>query len=90
MRNKESIDDDGRALRRPRPIVEVEEATAEALVKHTCATQSKRTVVADREPGRDDGASLRRSIELELVVGCNVSRSTCLVLENTILKCDGK
>ena len=88
--DKEGIDDDGRALRRPWPIVEVVEATAEALVKHTRATECKRAVIADREPGRNDGASLRRSIELELVVGSYISRSACLVLENTILKCDCK
>ena len=66
---------DGRALRSPVAVVEVVEVTRGALVEDGRAAESKRVVAAHGEARRVDGAGLRGSVKLELVVGGDVSGS---------------
>lgn len=84
------VQGDRRALKSPRPIIEVVKGPAKTLVKHVGGTESEGTIVADREPSGDDGACLRRSIKLKLVVGCNVPSTALLVFEDTIFEGDSK
>ena len=77
---------DGVALRSPVTVVEVVEAARQALVEDGGRTQGERAIVASGETGSVDGTSLRRSVELELVVGDNGTSAVLLVLEDTIVK----
>lgn len=67
-------------------VVEVVEAARQALVEDGGRTQGERAIVASGETGSVDGTSLRRSVELELVVGDNGTSAVLLVLEDTIVK----
>ncbi len=88
--DQKSINENWGALRSPRAIVKVIEATAQALVEDVGSAQREGTVIARRETSCDDGTCLRGSIKLELVIGGDISRPPILVLENTILKGDCK
>lgn len=90
MLEHERINKNWRALCGPRAIVEVVEGAAEALIEDTGSTKRKRTITANREASGNDGAGLRRSIELKLVVGGNVTSAAEVVFENTILECNAK
>lgn len=54
------------------------------------ATESQRSIIADRETSCIDGVRLKRSVELELVVGGDVSLSVLRIGEDTILQADSK
>ena len=60
-------------------VVQVIEATAQALVEDSRGAESEGGVTADRETISVDGSGLRWSIKLELIVGRNVSGATLLV-----------
>lgn len=90
MLEQERINKNWRALCRPRAIVEVVEGAAKALVEDTGSTKRERTITANREASGNDGAGLRRSIELKLVVGGNVTSAAVLVFDDTILECNAK
>jgi hypothetical protein len=78
---REDIDQDRLALSGPVAVVQVVEATAQALVEDSRGTESEGAVGADREAISVDGSSLGWSIELELVVGRDVSGTALLVGE---------
>jgi hypothetical protein len=71
-------------------VVEVVEVAAQALVEDGGATEGKGAVAASRPASSVDGASLRRTVELELVVGRNVTSTVLGVGEDTILESDLK
>lgn len=66
---------DGRALGRPVAVVEVVEIARGALVEDGRAAERHRVVAAHGEARRVDGAGLRGSVKLELVVGGDVAGS---------------
>lgn len=80
----EGVDGDRRALSGPVTIVEVVEASAQALVEDVGAAQGKRTIAADRESSREESTGLGRGVELKLVVGGDVSSASFGVLEDTV------
>ncbi len=84
----ETLDGDRRALRSPVPVVKVVEVSAAALVEDVGATKSQATVSADRPTRGVDGTSLGWLVELELVVGGDVSCASLRVGQNTILQRD--
>lgn len=90
MLEHERIDDNWRALRGPRAIVEVVEAAAETLIENGRSTKRKRTIIANREASSNDSAGLRRSIKLKLIIGGDVACAATLVFEDTILERNGK
>lgn len=64
--------------------------TTQALVPDSRATKSESTVTADRETGSVDGTSLRRTVELELPVGSDVTSTALGVSEDTVGEGDGE
>lgn len=90
----DDVDGDVAALVALRLVVEVVEGTlasgvaSQALVEDDLATKSERSVLASRPAGSVDGASLSRAIELELVVGGDVTGAVLGVHEDTILQGD--
>lgn len=76
------LDGDGRALRSPAAVVKVEEVAAQALVENVGAAESQAAIAANRESRGIDCASLGRCIELELVIGCNVSSAAFAIFED--------
>ena len=71
-------------------VVEVVEVAAQALEEDSGAAEGKRAVAASRPAGGVDGASLSRAVELELVVGGDVTGAVLGVGEDTILEGDLK
>ena len=71
-------------------VVQVVEVTAQALVESGLATKSKRAVGASGPASSVDGASLGRAVELELVVGGDVTGAVLGVKEYTVLEGDLK
>lgn len=71
-----------------RDIVEVIESAAEALVPYRRVTESKTAVGTQRETGRVDRTGLWWRIELELIVRGDITGSSCLVVEYTVVQCD--
>lgn len=69
-------------------VVEVVEVTTQALVEDSRATKSKRAVRAGRPASGVDGSSLSRAVELELVVGGNVTSAVLGVGEDAVLQSD--
>jgi hypothetical protein len=69
-------------------VVQVVEVTAQALVESGLTTKSKRAVGASGPAGSVDGASLGRAVELELVVGGDVTDAVLGVSEHTVLEGD--
>lgn len=90
MLEHERINGNWRALCGPGAIVEIVKGTTEALIEDVGSTKRKRTVIANRETSSNDSTCLRRSIELELIVGGDVASTALLVFEHTILECNGK
>lgn len=72
---------DGRALRGPVAVVQVEEVAALALVEDGRAAQGERAVGTGREARGVDGAGLRGLVVLELEVASNVARTLLRVEE---------
>jgi hypothetical protein len=71
-------------------VVEVVEVAAQALEEDSGATEGKRAVAASRPASGVDGTSLGRAIELELVVGGNVTGALLGVGKDTVLEADLK
>lgn len=69
-------------------VVEVVEVAAQALEEDSGATEGERAVAASRPASGVDGTSLGGAVELELVVGGNVTGAVLGVGEDTILKSD--
>ena len=88
--NGESIDEDGNALSTLALVVQVVEATGQALPPESRATEGEGAVGADGETCSVDGTSLGRAVELELSVGSDVTSAVLGVQEDTVVECDGK
>jgi len=86
----EDVDVDRRALSTSGLIVEVVEGTAQALVEDSGVTNSKSAVAADGETRGVDGTGLGGLVELELVVGSNVTSAALVIGQGTILKSDSQ
>lgn len=84
----ESVDVNGRALSSPGSVVEVIEAAAQALVEDAGSTEGQSAVATSRETGGVNRTSLGWRIELELVVGRNVSRASLGILQDTVVERD--
>lgn len=84
----DDIEEDGLALSSPLAIVQVGESTSVARVEDSRGAKSERAVAQDREASSVDGTRLWWSIELELVVGCDVSSSLLGVGEDAVSKGD--
>lgn len=80
----------GLALSGPAAVVEVVEVTGAALVEDGGAAEGEGAVLAGGEASSVDGASLGRSIELELVVGDNGTGAVLAVLEDGVLEAQDK
>lgn len=77
-------DEDRLALGSPGTIVQVVKGSTQAFVEDSRGAESERAVRANRETSSVDGSSLGRSIELELVVGRNISGSALSIVELAI------
>jgi hypothetical protein len=86
----DDLDGDLVALLAGRLVVQVVEVTAQALVENGLATKGKRAVGASGPTGSVDGTSLGRAVELELVVGGDVTSALLGVKEYTVLEGDLK
>lgn len=75
-----------RALRSPGAIVKVEEIATGALIEDSRAAECEGAVTASREAGSEDGTSLGRLVELELVVCGNVPGAALSILEDSVLQ----
>lgn len=71
-------------------VVEVVESAAQALVPDSRATESECAVGADGETAGVDGTGLGRAVELELLVGGNVTSAVVAVGEDTVVEGDGQ
>jgi hypothetical protein len=71
-------------------VVEVVKVAAQALVEDGGTAKSERTVAASRPASSVDGTSLGRIVELELVVGGNVTSAVLGVHEDAVLEGDLK
>lgn len=72
---------DSLALFRPVLVVQVVEIAGQAAVEGLVSAESQQVVIADGETAGVDGASLRRTIELELGVGGNVASTVFRVVQ---------
>jgi hypothetical protein len=86
----DDLDGDLVALLAGALVVQVVEVTAQALVESGLATKSERAVGASGPASSVDGTSLGRAVELELVVGGNVTGTLLGVKEHTVLEGDLK
>ena len=84
------IDVDLGALGAGRLVVKVVKGTAQALVEDGRVAESESVVAANGPSGSVDSTSLDRAIELELVVGGNVTSTALIVGEDTADKLDGQ
>jgi len=87
-RDGEDVNEDLLALSTLSDLVEVVEGTAQALVPDGRATERKGAVGTGGETTSVDGTSLSWSVELELLVGGNVSGAVLAVSEDTVLEGD--
>ena len=81
---------DGVTLRSPVTVIQVVKATAAALPPDTAVTKGQSAVLANREARGVNGTGLWWVIELELIVGGNVTCSTVCVFENAIVESEGE
>ena len=72
-------------LRSPFTVVEIVEIAAETLVEGRRAAERQTAITADAEAGGVDCTGLWWGVELELIVGCNVTSATLVVLEHAIV-----
>lgn len=77
-------DGNGFALLGPVTVVQVVEVTRETLVERRRFAQSQGAVLAKREAAGDEGTGLGRTVELELVVGCNISSPVLRIDDGSI------
>jgi hypothetical protein len=82
--DREKVNEDLLALSTLGLVVEVVESTAEALVPDGRVTKSESAVGTSGETSGVDGTSLGRTIELELLVGSNVTNAALVVSEDTV------
>jgi hypothetical protein len=82
----EDVDVDGRALRTSGLVVEVVEVTAQALVEDSRGADGEGSVAADGETRGVDGTGLGGLVELELVVGGNVTSAALVIGQDTVGK----
>jgi hypothetical protein len=80
----------GLALGSPVAVVKVVKVTRLALVPGSRVTEGQRVVTTDGETGGVNGTGLGRAVELELVVGCNVSSAVLSIGQDTILQGEQK
>jgi hypothetical protein len=86
----EDVDVDGRALVTSGLVVEVVEVAAQALVEDGGGANGKSAVAADGETRGVDGAGLGGLVELELVVGSNVTSAALVISQDTVGKSDSQ
>ena len=67
-------------MRCPFSVVQVIEVSTQAFIEYVRATKGERSIVASREASRVDGSGLWRIVELELVVGSNISRTSLRIM----------
>ncbi len=79
-----SNDGNGLALLGPVAVVQIVEVTREALVESRRVTQCQDVVLAEGEAAGDEGTGLGRTIELELVVGCDIPSSVFCVVDRSV------
>jgi hypothetical protein len=72
------------------PVVQVIEATAQAFVEDCGTTKGERAVAAGREPSGVDCSRLRRVIELELVVGSNITSTAAGIVQLAVEQVDNQ
>ena len=82
------VDVDLRALGGLGLVVQVVEIAAQALVEDGVVTDGEGVVRADGPASSVDGTGLRGTVELELVVGRDVTGAALVVLEDTVLEGD--
>ena len=70
----------------PLAVIHVVEVATQALGEDVGATKSKRSVRTEREACSKNSFRLRRPIELELEVGCNIASASMGILEDVIFK----
>jgi hypothetical protein len=86
----EEIDEDGLAVRGPLAVIQVVEVAAQALVEDVGSAEGKRAIVAGGEAVSVDSSGLGRGVELELVVGGDISSSSLGILQFAIGQSDDK
>jgi hypothetical protein len=82
----DDADRDRLALGRPVTVIQVIEVARAALVERGGGSQGQQVVLADGEASGVDGTSLGGAVELELVVGGDVSGAGLGVLEDTVVE----
>jgi hypothetical protein len=87
---RENVDENSIALRSPIRTVEVRETPTRTFIEDSGATESQRGVGKDRESSGVDSTCLRGRVELELVVGSDISCPALSIGENTVGKSNGK
>lgn len=88
--SSEDVDVDGRALVASGLVVQVVEVAAQALVEDGRVADGKGAVAADGEARGVDSTSLSGLVELELVVGSNVTGTALIVSQDTVGEGDGE
>lgn len=86
----DDVEENRFALRSPLAVVEVGEPPSVARVEDGGGAKSKRAVAQDGKSSGVDCTGLWWGIELELVIGCDVSSSLLGVRENAVGKGDGE
>lgn len=86
----DGVDQHRVALRSPVLVIQVVDSSTVTFVEDVGATKSKGTVLTDGETTSVDGTGLRWCVELELVVGGDISCSSLGIGELTIGKSENK
>ena len=84
----DGLDVDRAALATLGLVVQVVEVSAQALVENSLVTKDERAVVADSPARGVDRIGLEDVVELELVVGDDLTSAAVLVLEDTVVEGD--
>ena len=77
-------------LSSPVTVVQVVKGSTEALPEDAAATETKSSIFTDGKSSGIDGTGLWWIVELELVVGSNITGTTLRILEDTIVKSQRK
>ena len=86
----EDVDVDGGALVTSGLVIEVVEVATQALVEDGRGADGESAVAADGEARGVDGTSLGGLVELELVVGSNVTSAALIISQDTVGKSDSQ
>jgi len=81
---RQGLERNGRALRRPEAVVQVVEATAQTLPEHIRSSQCQATIGTHGKASGDDSSRLGWVVELELEVGGNVTCPAQVVLQDAV------